>query len=131
MRESYRKEEPQIVFKPLDLKEDASDEDKAKYAEELAAYEAYIVAKDKWLEDFKLVNITHDGSKKRNRFHHGLIAQEVKAVLDEKGIDFGGFKDHKVNGGDDVLSIGYGELIAPLIKAIQELSAEVAVLKAK
>ena len=30
MRESYRKEEPQIVFKPLDLKEDASDEDKAK-----------------------------------------------------------------------------------------------------
>jgi hypothetical protein len=122
MRESYRKEEPQIVFKPLDLKEDASDEDKVKYTEELAAYEAYIVAKDKWLEDFKLVNITHDGSKKRNRFHHGLIAQEVKAVLDEKGIDFGGFKDHKINGGDDVLSIGYGELIAPLIKAIQELT---------
>lgn len=63
--------------------------------------------------------------------HHGLIAQEVKAVLDAKDIDFGGFQDHKVKGGDDVLSIGYEELIAPLIKAIQELSAEVASLKAK
>lgn len=131
VRDSYREEEPQIVFKPLDLKEDASDQDKEKYVEELAAYEAYVVVKDKWLEDFKLSNITRDGSKKRNRFHHGLIAQEVKAVLDEKGIDFGGFKDHKINGGDDVLSIGYEELIAPLIKAIQELSAEVAALKAK
>jgi len=131
MRESYRKEEPQIVFKPLDLKEDASDEDRVKYAEELAAHEAYNIEKDKWLEDFKLSNITHDGSKKRNRFHHGLIAQEVKAVLDEKGIDFGGFQDHKINGGDDVLSLGYEELIAPLIKAVQELSAEVAALKAK
>jgi len=131
VREDYRKEEPPIVFKPLDLSENATDEDKAKYAEELAAHEEYLIVKDKWLEDFKLSNITHDGSKKRNRFHHGLIAQEVKAVLDEKGIDFGGFQDHKINGGDDVLSVGYEELIAPLIKAVQELSAEVAALKAK
>jgi hypothetical protein len=131
MREDYRPEAPKSVAKPAELKEDASDEDKAKYAEELAAYEAYVVLKDKWLEDVKLSNITHDGSKKRNRFHHGLIAQEVKAVLDAKGIDFGGFQDHSVKGGDDVLSIGYEELIAPLIKAVQELSAEVAALKAK
>jgi hypothetical protein len=51
-----------------------------------------------------------------------LIAQEVKAVIDEKGIDFGGFQDHKVKNGDDVLSIGYEELIAPLIKSVQELT---------
>jgi hypothetical protein len=106
-------------------------EAKAKYDEELAAYEAYVVIKDKWLEDVKLANITHDGSKKRSRFHHGLIAQEVKAVLDAKGIDFGGFQDHSVKGGDDVLSIGYEELIGPMLKAIQELSAEVAALKSK
>jgi hypothetical protein len=55
----------------------------------------------------------------------------VKAVLDAKGIDFGGFQDHSVKGGDDVLSIGYEELIAPMLKAIQELSAEVAALKSK
>ena len=131
MREDYRPEAPKSVVKPAELKEDASDEDKAKYAEELAAYKAYVVLKDKWLEDVKLANITHDGSKKRNRFHHGLIAQEVKAVLDAKGIDFGGFQDHSVNGGDDVLSIGYEELIAPLIKAVQELSAKVAELESK
>lgn len=151
MREDYRPEAPKSVVKPTEpkepkkLSEDASDEekanhevekakydeDKAKYDEELPAYEAYVVLKDKWLEDVKLANITHDGSKKRNRFHHGLIAQEVKAVLDAKGIDFGGFQDHSIKGGDDVLSIGYEELIAPMLKAIQELSAEVAALKSK
>jgi hypothetical protein len=131
MREDYRPEAPKSVDKPAELKEDASDEEKAKYTEELAAYNAYKVELDKWLEDVKLANITHDGSKKRSRFHHGLIAQEVKAVLDAKGIDFGGFQDHSVKGGDDVLSIGYEELIAPMLKAIQELSAEVAALKSK
>ena len=131
LREDYRPEAPKSVSKPTELKEDASDEEKAKYAEELAAYNSYKVELDKWLEDVKLANITHDGSKKRSRFHHGLIAQEVKAVLDAKGIDFGGFQDHSVKGGDDVLSVGYDELIAPLIKAVQELSAEVTALKAK
>jgi hypothetical protein len=131
MREDYRPEAPTPVIKPADLKDDATEEEKAKYAQELAAYNAYKVELDKWLEDVKLANITHDGSKKRNRFHHGLIAQEVKAVLDAKGIDFGGFQDHSVKGGDDVLSIGYIELIAPLIKAVQELSAKVAELEAK
>jgi len=115
MREDYRAKAPKAP------EQDATEAEKA----------AYKVAKDKWLEDVKLANITHDGSKKRNRFHHGLIAQEVKAVLDAKGIDFGGFQDHSVKGGDDVLSIGYEELIAPMLKAIQELSAEVAALKAK
>jgi len=82
-------------------------------------------------EIYKLSNITHDGSKKRNRYHHGLIAQEVKDVLDKNGIDFGGFQDHKISGGDDVLSIGYNELIAPMIKAIQQLSAKVDSLEAQ
>jgi hypothetical protein len=124
MREDYRPEAPKFVATPSKLEEDASDEEKAKYAEELAAYNAYKVELDKWLEDVKLANITHDGSKKRSRFHHGLIAQEVKAVLDAKGIDFGGFQDHSVKGGDDVLSIGYEELVAPLIKSVQELSEQ-------
>jgi hypothetical protein len=87
--------------------------------------------KDASPEIYKLSNITHDGSKKRNRYHHGLIAQEVKGVLDRNGIDFGGFQDHKVSGGDDVLSIGYNELIAPMIKAIQQLSSKVDTLEAQ
>lgn len=72
-----------------------------------------------------------DGSKKRDRFHHGLIAQEVRAVCDAAGVDFGGFQDHSIKGGKDVLSIGYAELIGPLIKAVQQLSARVAELEAK
>jgi hypothetical protein len=115
MREDYSPNPPQAPA------ENASEEEKAEYES----------AKLKWLYDVKLSNITHDGSKKRERFHHGLIAQEVKAVLDSKGIDFGGFQDHSVKGGDDVLSIGYNELIAPLIKAVQELAARVAALEAK
>lgn len=80
-------------------------------------WEAYRKAAD-------LSNITHDGSKKRNRYHQGLIAQEVKATMDAMGVDFGGYQDHSVKGGQDVMSIGYNEMIAPLIKAIQELKTE-------
>ncbi len=83
-------------------------------AEDWAAYD----------EACKLENLTHDGTHKRNRFHQGLIAQEVKATMDAMGVDFGGYQDHKINGGQDVLTIGYEEMIAPLIKAIQELKAE-------
>lgn len=83
-----------------------------------------------WLEDVKLDNVKTDGSKKRSRFHHGFIAQEVQEVIKATGIDFGGFQDHKLAGGQDVLSLGYEELIAPMVKAIQELKAEVDALKA-
>nr|NIP41836.1 hypothetical protein [candidate division Zixibacteria bacterium]NIR63437.1 hypothetical protein [candidate division Zixibacteria bacterium]NIR95721.1 hypothetical protein [Gammaproteobacteria bacterium]NIS45389.1 hypothetical protein [candidate division Zixibacteria bacterium]NIU13528.1 hypothetical protein [candidate division Zixibacteria bacterium] len=83
------------------------------------------------LEDGTVIKHTKDGSQKRNRFHHGLIAQEVKAVSDELGIDFGGYQDHSVNGGCDVLSIGYDELVGPLIKAIQEQQAMIESLNAR
>ncbi|OUS72157.1 hypothetical protein B1748_25200 [Paenibacillus sp. MY03] len=80
-------------------------------------------------EDGSFTELSKDGSKQRKRFHEGLIAQEVKEVLDGMGVDWGGYQDHTVNGGEDVLSIGYTELIGPLIKAIQELKAEVDALK--
>lgn len=95
--------------------------------EQEAAHKAEI---EQWLEACKHENLVHDGSKKRNRYHHGLIAQEVKATLDSLGIDFGGYQDHKIAGGGDVLSIGYDELVAPLIKAVQQLSAKVEALEA-
>jgi hypothetical protein len=79
---------------------------------------------DSWEEANKLANITHDGSKKRNRFHQGLIAQEVKQTIDAMGVDFGGFRDSTVNGGDAQMGLEYTQFIAPLIKAIQELKAE-------
>jgi hypothetical protein len=108
MREDYRPEMP--------IQGELSDED-------------FKIAMDEWLESSKISNLTHDGSKKRNRYHHGLIAQEVQDVIEASGVDFGGFQDHKVGGGDDVLSIGYDELIAPMIKAIQELTARINALE--
>jgi len=115
MRDDYR------VPQPEPIKVDASDEEKA--AHELQMQE--------WRAANQLANLKPDGSKKRGRYHHGLIAQEVRAVMESAGVDFGGFQDHKIKGGDDVLSIGYTELIGPLIKAVQQLAAEVAVLKSK
>ena len=113
MREDYRPE------RPADLQADATDEERAAHRQEVEA----------WIEACKHENIVRDGSKKRNRYHHGLIAQEVKETLDSLGIDFGGYQDHKVAGGGDVLSIGYDELIAPLIKAVQQLSEKVEILE--
>jgi hypothetical protein len=69
------------------------------------------------------VTYGRDGTKKRSRYHHGLIAQEVAEVIADTGIDFGGYQDHARSGGSDVLSLGYDEFIGPLIKSIQELKA--------
>jgi len=80
--------------------------------------------KKAWREAANISNLSNNGTHKRTRLHHGLIAQEVKATMDSLGIDFGGYQDHSIKGGEDVLSIGYNELIGPLIKAIQELKAE-------
>ena len=46
-----------------------------------------------------------------------------------RGVDFGGYQDHKVNGGEDVLTIAYSELIGPLIKALQEVNQKFDALK--
>ncbi|THD49452.1 hypothetical protein ERD95_11995 [Enterobacteriaceae bacterium ML5] len=59
-----------------------------------------------------------DGTKKRERFHTGYIAQEVKELCDKLGVDFGGYQDHSINGGCDVLSLGYDEFIPHVQKAV-------------
>ena len=64
--------------------------------------------------------VPNDGSRAGKRYHYGLIAQELQDILIKNNIDFGGFQDHNINNGEDVMSIGYNELIAPIIKAIQE-----------
>lgn len=108
-------------LRPVDFKWDMRDD-----------YYETIVKKDKkGAEKQELVKRNKDGSKKRNRFHHGLIAQEVEQILKDMQIDFGGFQDHSLNGGCDIKSIGYSELIAPLIKAVQELSAKISQIDAK
>src|SRR5699024_8638667 len=64
--------------------------------------------------------IPKDGSKKRERLHQGFIAQDVQKITEDMGIDFAGLQHHEKDGGEDVYSIGYEEMIAPIVKAIQE-----------
>ena len=58
---------------------------------------------------------------KRNRYHHGFIAQDIQQLINETNIDFGSFHDSKVIGGEDELTLGHTEFIGPMVKAIQEL----------
>jgi hypothetical protein len=123
MRDDYRPEQPEQPQEPI---RPSSEELMPQYELDMIAYkvafEQYKTDFDAWIEACKFSNITTDGSKKRTRFHQGLIAQEVKTVMDSMGVDFAGYQDHSLIGGDDVKSIGYTELIAPMIKAIQELT---------
>ncbi|MHV60757.1 hypothetical protein D9J80_10010 [Escherichia coli] len=61
-----------------------------------------------------------DGSKKRERFHHWFIAQEVKELCEKLGVDFGGYQDHSIAGGGDVKTLGYDEFIPPTIRSVQQ-----------
>jgi hypothetical protein len=68
------------------------------------------------------------------RLQYGLIAQEVKDVLDKFGIDpkdFAGYVDSTVNEPDkpQVLYLNYIQFIPILIKSVKELSAENITLK--
>jgi hypothetical protein len=58
-----------------------------------------------------------------NRTHYGLIAQEVKAAV-PPGDDFGGYVKVDVNDPNSAEGLRYDEFVAPLIKAVQELSAK-------
>jgi hypothetical protein len=65
------------------------------------------------------------------RQHHGLIAQEVKSVLDDIGVSTNDFGGYVYSEKADKYFIRYTEFIAPLIKAVQELSTEVTTLRAE
>lgn len=72
------------------------------------------------------------GHKPGKRTHYGLIAQEVKAVLDKHGLDgeaFAGWGLSDKKDPNSIQQISYGEFIAPMIRAIQELKAELDSLK--
>ena len=149
LREFYKPERPSIeepvvpIAPPLlPVDPPPTEEEQTVYDTALAEYntalEQYNIDKQlyfttiaNWIESCKLSNIIHDGTKKRHRYHHGLIAQELKSVMDEKQLDFGGYQDHTHIGGEEVVSLGYDEFIAPLIKSVQELNAKVELLQAK
>ena len=76
----------------------------------------------------KLKPISYKWNKDDGKTHYGLIAQDLEETLTSLGktiADFGGIYKED----ESPMGLGYSELIAPLIKAVQELSAEVAALK--
>ena len=75
-----------------------------------------------FINNLKPVDYKYNNSNS-DRYHHGFIAQDLEA-LSEKGYDFGGVDNPKYTGGEDVYSVGYTEIIAPLVKSVQELSEE-------
>jgi hypothetical protein len=65
-----------------------------------------------------------------SRTHYGLIAQEVKEVLDASGVeDFAGWVKMDLSQEDSMQGLRYDQFIAPLIKAVQELTARVKALE--
>ena len=66
------------------------------------------------------------------RQNYGLIAQEVKQAIDNSGVeDFAGWVQDDLSDPESHQSLSYEQFIAPMVKAIQELSSEVESLKAQ
>ena len=79
------------------------------------------------LEDEREKNLQIEKSTDDNTIYRGLIAQEVEQVLIDQEIqEWDGLPKN-----DGLKEIGYGALVTPLIKAVQELSAEVESLKSQ
>ena len=83
----------------------------------------------KWISGGKHFEYAEDDLTKSNptitdvagkRNHYGLIAQEVKEVLGDT--DFGGWVSEDVTDENATQSLRYDQFIAPLVKAVQELS---------
>jgi hypothetical protein len=66
-------------------------------------------------------------SKEGRRTHYGFIAQQVKQTVGDK--DFGGWILTNANDPESQQALRYDQFISPLVKAIQELSAQVTTLQ--
>lgn len=59
----------------------------------------------------------NDSMKKH---HDGLIAQDVKQVLDQLGLEFSGLVESENE--EKIMNLSYAEFVVPLINSVQELS---------
>ena len=72
---------------------------------------------------YKWIDGEQQNKGKDEREHQGLIAQQVAETVEKHGVnknDFGGLDIQKTEKYDDFYGMSYDQLIAPLIKAIQE-----------
>ena len=87
---------------------------------------------------FLRVQIEPDGTRAGKRYHNGFIAQQVEEVAKNMGFDCPAVEflahnkdENGVAMGDDLYSMKYTELLAPMVAAIQELTAKNTVLEAR
>jgi hypothetical protein len=91
----------------------------------------------KWIEGGNTVTKSEDGETDvitvapGERTHWGFLAQDVKAAVDDAGVDFGGWILTDKNDSDSAQGLRYDQFIAPLTKALQEALTEIDVLKVK
>jgi len=77
-----------------------------------------VIGKDELGKDI-VETISIEGKRR----HAGFLAQEVKQVLDELEIeDFGGWVSDNIEDPEAIQSLRYEQFVAPLTKAVQELS---------
>ena len=72
---------------------------------------------------YKWIDAEQQNKGKDKREHQGLIAQQVAETVEKHGIDknsFGGLDIQKTDKYNDFHGMTYSQLIAPIIKAIQE-----------
>ena len=70
--------------------------------------------------------------KGKTRTHYGLIAQDIESVIGDLGkttTEFAPLIKDMLQNGTEKYGLRYTELLSPLIKAVQELSAKVAALE--
>ena len=82
-----------------------------------------------FINKLKAVSYKWNDEELGKKTHYGLIAQDIEETIKEigKDVDDVGMIDKPEKG---AIGLNYSELIAPLVKAIQELSAKVAALEA-
>jgi hypothetical protein len=79
-----------------------------------------------------LNSITTDNTGKRK--HFGLVAQDVKAALDNSGYpssEYSLWKGSEPGEEDRLQSVSYDEMVPHLVKAVQELSAKIEELESR
>ena len=82
-----------------------------------------------FINKLKAVSYKWNDEELGKKTHYGLIAQDIEETIKEigKDVDNIGMIDKPEKG---AMGLNYNELIAPLVKAIQELSTKVAALEA-
>jgi len=82
-----------------------------------------------FINKLKAVSYKWNDEELGEKTHYGLVAQDIEETIKEigKDVDSIGIIDKPEKG---AMGLNYNELIAPLVKAIQELSAKVAALEA-